>query len=191
MNRQLLSLVLIGIGVVYLIVGCNGTSDKENTPPDPPTPEARWNSWLKLQEVTGRKVLSVTGSQQWINENRSRISMPTKLSFLEQHLVMEEPFLQQMTMITVDHNGKYRVVTKESTLPRVPDGFLDEEASKQWLSEKGYQVNPKSDVPIKKVRPGYRFAPRISRSATVLYGLPEGVTLLIQNGKIYIKMRRT
>ena len=37
---------------------------------------------------------------------------------MEQHLVMEEPFLQQLTIITVDHNGKYRVVAKGFTYPR-------------------------------------------------------------------------
>lgn len=43
---------------------------------------------------------------------------------MEQHSVMEEPFGQQLTIITVNHNGKYRVVAKGFTYPIIEKSIL-------------------------------------------------------------------
>ena len=55
---------------------------------------------------------------------------------------MEEPFLQQPTIITVDHNGKYRVVARGFTYPSEPQwpGFRNEKRSIDWLKAHGYQL---------------------------------------------------
>lgn len=188
--------IITAVMLITLIIGCDPPkpSSEPRTPEpssEPRTPEADWNFWLKLQEETGRKVLSVTESEQWINENRSKISMPTKLSFMEQHLVMEEPFLQQMTIITVDHNSKYRIVAKGFDYPPPPSdpptGFLDENESKNWLKTHGYQLVKITDgYTIKKKSPGININITLQGSGTAMNTLMEGVTVMHQNGRIYI-----
>ena len=148
MNGQILSLVLIGISVAYLIVGCSVTPeqqpDKDNasqvkeTPQDPVDDEDNSKGWQGISTEGSRRV----------DENKSD-----------------------------EHNDSSQIV---------PDGYLNEEKSLQWLSENGYQVNPKSDVPIKKEIPGYSYGPKLPVTGTMVQGLPEGVTVLYQNGKIYI-----
>ena len=175
--------------LITLIIGCD--PPKHSSEPSR-TPEADWNFWLKLQEETGRKVLSVTESEQWIKDNRSKISMPAKLSFLEQHFVMEEPFLQQMTIITVDHNSKYRIVAKGFDYPPLPPdpptGFLDENESKNWLKTHGYQLVKITDgYAIRKKEPGLDINMTLKGRGTSTIRLREGVTVMYQNGKIHIK----
>lgn len=78
-----------------------------------PPPGAKWNSWVKDMGKRGYKVLSVAESDQWIKDIGSAISMPEKLSFLEQDSVLPKAFPQHDNIVTVDHNGKYRVIGKK------------------------------------------------------------------------------
>ena len=175
--------IITTVIIIAFIASCNPPPG-----PPPPSPEVMWNSWLKLQKGVGRKVLSGTESEQWIKDNRSKISMPAKLSFMEQHLVMEEPFLQQLTIITVDHNGKYRVVAKGFTYPSPPPGYLDEKESIQWLKTHGYQLVKIIDgYAVKKKSPGLDINMTFKGSGTSTSTLREGVTVMYQNGKIRIK----
>lgn len=200
MNRQLLSLVLIGLCVVCLIVGCNpppgrqsnrGNSPQVPTPQDPVNDKNFWNISVEAWEAAGFKVLSVTESEQWIK--RKNISIPTgKFSVGDIHILEPNVFL------TIDYNGKFRIKTigLDNSLPRpVPDGYLNEKDSEQWLSNNGYEVEKTtSELRIKKERPGYRFTPTIKHSGAInpmhVVGLPEGVTLLYQNGNIYISDKK-
>ncbi len=180
--------IIATVLIILFIASC-----EPPPPPGPsePTPEQQWNFWLTLQEETGRKVLSVSESQQWINENSGKIAMPDSLSFMEQHLVLEEPFLQQITIITVDHNSKKRVVANgfdyPSPPPYPPTGFLDEIESKNWLKTHGYQLVKITDgYMIKKKSPGVNINMTLKGSGTAITGLLEGVNLMHQNGKIFI-----
>ena len=152
MNGRLLSLVLIGISVAYLIVGCNvgpeqqpdknNSSQVKKTPQDPVDDENNGKGWQGI---------SIEGEgPRRVDENKSG-----------------------------EHNDGSQIV---------PDGYLNEEKSLQWLSENGYQVNPKSDVPVKKEVPGYSYGPimPVPVTGTARQRLREGVTMLYQNGKIYI-----
>lgn len=71
--------------------------------------------------------------------------------------------------------------------PSTPDGYLDEEASRQWLEKHGYQLVKITDGHrIKKESPGVSIDNKLLGSGTSLIGLLEGVTVMHQNGKIYI-----
>ena len=72
--------IIATVLIFTLIVSCD---QPPGGPIPPPTPEVKWNSWLQLQKELGRKVLSGTESEEWIKENHSKISMPSKLSFME------------------------------------------------------------------------------------------------------------
>ncbi len=87
--------------IIGVIVGCE------------PTPKAQWDFWVEDKEKRGYKVLSVTESEQWIKDIGSAISMPEKLSFLEQDSVLPKAFPQHDNIVTVDHNNKYRVIGKK------------------------------------------------------------------------------
>ena len=93
--------MVVTIMIIAFIVGCE------------PTPKAKWDSWVEDKEKLGYKVLSVTKSEQWIKDIGSAISMPEKLSFLEQDSVLPKAFPQHDNIVTVDHNGKYRVIGKK------------------------------------------------------------------------------
>jgi hypothetical protein len=184
------------VASIFLIgTGCEDKTNQTSSEGDqstPPTPEVQWNRWLKLQIELGTfTVLNVSESEKWIEENRSKISMPDTLSFMERHTVMEAPFMQQNTFITVDHNGKYRVVARGFTYPRPPPdpppGFLSEKESKNWLKSHGYQLVTITDgYTIKKKRPGLDINITLKGSGTALNTLMEDVTVMHQNGKIYI-----
>ena len=114
---------------------------------------------------------------------------------MEEHLVAKEPF----TVITVDHNGKYRVATKNIVIflppngndefrhsqPLRPDGFLSERDSISWLKKHGYQVVKLQDrYTVKK-----KDVLNINHPQTLFTTLPEkGVILKYVNGKLYVKI---
>ena len=122
-----MSNIITTVIIIAFIVSCDSSS--ERSPQSPGEMRIAWNSWLKRQERIGLKVLSVTESEQWLKENSFKISMPDNLSFMELHYVKEYPFSLRVTMITVDHNGKYRVVAKNFNYPPqvliVGDKFYD------------------------------------------------------------------
>ena len=139
MNSRIFLLVLIGIGVVCLIVGCNPqpqqqkenhNSDDEVTLPDEHNNDNGW------------KGVSIGGDRRIVPDNT----------------------------------------------PIVPDGYLGEKESLEWLSENGYEVvNTESKFSIKK-EGRIDIEPKIEGATDLKYSreLPEGVTVLYQNGKIYI-----
>lgn len=145
MNARFFSLVLIGISVAYLIVGCQ-------SPPQPQPDKVP----------------------------------PSQVDKTQPALVDDENTSNGWKGISTGE-GRLRAADTESSSV-VPEGFLSEEKSLQWLSKNGYQVNRNSDVPIRKEVPGYKYAPSISgwQTGTMRIGLPEGVSALCQKGKIYI-----
>ncbi len=71
--------------------------------------------------------------------------------------------------------------------PSTPDGYLDEDASRQWLEKHGYQLVKITDGHrIKKESPGVSIDNKLLGSGTSTIKLLEGVTIMRQNGKIYI-----
>ena len=118
--------MVVTIMIFAFIVGCNQQGCNGNG--GSLSPEEKWNFWVDRQTVRDRKVLSVTESEQWIKDNRSKISIPEELSFMEQHPIMVSPFLQKRTIITVDYNGKYRVAATgfhfpEKSILKVDDTY--------------------------------------------------------------------
>ena len=86
----------------------------------------------------------------------------------------------------VSVGGDRRIV--DDNTPIVPDGYLGEKESLEWLSENGYEVvNTKSKFSIKKNK-SIDISPSLKGTTNFKYSyeLPEGVTVLYQNGKIYI-----
>ena len=87
-------------------------------------------------------------------------------------------------------------VTTESpttTPPTTPDGYLDEETSRQWLKKHDYElVEIVGGYKIEKEIPGRPGTVSITikqsgkGSNFINKKLPEGVTVKFQNGKIYI-----
>ena len=154
-----------------------------------------WNIWENLQHKIGRKVLSVTESEQWIEDNRSKISIGnlTELSFLKLEAVW---ISKQIVFITVDHDGNHRV-SKERFNPEPPPngsilpgiGFLGEEESIKWLKNHGYQVvKIANGYTVKKKIPGFNFDNSLKGAGTIIIPLPEGGTLGYEKGKLHIQI---
>ena len=142
-----LLLMLMCLGVVSQIMGCNGT-------PEPKSDNS--------------KSSQVETPQEQVDDEHDGVDVWEGVSI-----------------------GGTRRVNQNQSNPIVPDGYLDEKESLQWLSNNGYEVvNTKSEFSIKKEEPNYNFNPKLSHeNATgVEYRirLPEDVRLLYQNGKIYI-----
>ena len=152
----------------------------------------KWESWLfrlGLYKDLGYEVLSVTASEAWIEKHRDEISIPNQIKFGEPHIVSELPFIG--TMIAVDPNDKRIVI--HTLPPGIPPGpfledHLDEEESKQWLTDNGYQLSKDTDgmLILQKQRPGFRMNRKLG-GKIVGMRLEDGVTLSLINGKIRIK----
>ena len=147
MNRQLLLLMLMCMGVVYQIMGCNGTPEHKSD-----------------------------------NSKSSQVETPPE------QVDDEHDDVDVWEGVSI---GGTRRVNQNQSNPIVPDGYLDEKESLEWLSNNGYEVvNTKSEFSIKKEEPDYYYNPNISQEnatgVTYIRELPERVSLLYQNGKIYI-----
>lgn len=197
--------VIVSICTVTFLFGCD-------TPgPKPPgtnlvTKTEQWEDFVSgHKDVLGYDVLSVSASEAWIEKHTNDIDIPEQIAFGKPYHVtaknstdfLKAPFTSyMMILIAMDPKGNRRVLVRKwnksgNEINKAPDGYLSAEESRQWLSNNGYEVtDTASGIQLKKERPGYRFAPKISsrdaQGATVLYGLPEGVTVLIKNGKIYV-----
>ncbi len=110
--------ILISIGSL----ACNNQSP----PPLPTTsptqqqvsPTQQWVDWVNLQKRIGRTVLDATESRLWLEEHSGKISLPDKIGFMEQHLVIDPSFIG--IIITTDHTGKRRIIARQWPLPEPP-----------------------------------------------------------------------
>ena len=110
------------------------------------TPAEEWAEWVRgKEEVLGYDVLGVVASAQWLAEHRDAISIPEKLDFLENHILTEMPFVLYGIAITADHNGKYRVFSRQWLPSWPPAGFMNEAESIAWLEARGYSVEKTAD----------------------------------------------
>ena len=154
----------------------------------------RWKSWLfrlRLYKDLGYEVRSVTASEAWIEKHRDEISIPNQIEFGETHIVSELPFIG--TMIAVDPNDNRIVIHSLPPIPIPPidpdlPGYLDEEESKQWLTDNGYHLSKDTDGKfiLQKQGPGFRMNRELG-GKIVGMRLEDGVTLSLINGKIRIK----
>ena len=111
----------------------------------------QWADWVNLQERIGRKVVDAAESRLWLEKHSGEISLPEEIGFMEQHLVMEYPFIG--IIITTDHTGKRRIVARQWPLsgpPKEPNfkdiyakthTLLSHSESLNWLRRNGYNVN--------------------------------------------------
>lgn len=137
----LLIVCFLAVGIFLMGIGCN------NNPP-PPSKLKQWESWVDSLKSRDYNVRSVNESQLWLAERPEILT--SDIDFLtEKHVVAEGSII---TIITRDHNGNLRVVTKEWPGP-LPDpwaGFMTTERSIQWLEAQGYQVKKNNEGYILK-----------------------------------------
>ncbi|MDE0088435.1 MAG: hypothetical protein OXU23_22120 [Candidatus Poribacteria bacterium] len=135
---RLLSLCII-IAIITGVSGCK--QQDEVIIVTSPTRLQLWNSWVKDQEKHGLKVLSITETKRWMEDNRSKISMPRRVSFREKYSVKEEPYRERGTIITSDHKGNLRVAAKDFTYPPRPRPPLEKwNAFVERLEKFGFKV---------------------------------------------------
>ena len=131
------------------------------TTPTPMTPAQDWESWVGFYEKIGYTVVDAVESSRWIAEHRNELSLPDNIGFKEDHFVEGEPFIG--IIITTDHTGKHRIITRQ--WPLVSQGsslslvesfkktfrethtLLSHNESLNWLRRNGYDV--------RKVNNGY------------------------------------
>ena len=179
--------LIVAATMLFLYYDNDGKNDVIPQPPPhapPDDKDQQWQDFVSIREAFGYEVLSVAASQKWIEEHSDEISIPNQIAFGETHVVTELPFIG--TVITVDANDKRRVITSilvPPPPPAVPDGYLDEKESLEWLSENGYEVKKTSDgsITIKKhVQTG-------NINDAIQIG---GNSKIVVDGKIYIEDER-
>ena len=193
MKYKIIAMIII----MAFIVSCDGPTPDDRPQQLQPTEEKlqpteeKWNSWLKGK--IGFEVLSAIDSAKWLKEHQSKISMPANLSFTEEHIVVEQPFRNKFTTITVDHNGKYRVLAIGGFIYGLDplDDYLDEKESKQWLTDNDYQLSKDTDggFILQKQRPGFSMNRKLG-GTIIGMSLENGVTLSLIDGKIRIKIKK-
>ena len=195
---------IVPICAVAFLFGCQ---------PPGPTPTERWESDLRVyKDVLGYDVMSVSASEAWIEKYKDDdyIDIPEQIAFGEPYHVaakrpadlLKPPFISyMMILIAMDPKGNRRVLVRErpgneinnsppgNGINNPPDGYLSAGESRQWLSDNGYEVtDTASGFQIKNDSTGYEYGP--IDAATVVGSLPEGVTLIKFNGKIYISDKK-
>ena len=177
----------------------NLSCDSQPPPPPPTTPAQKWVDWVKSQERIGRTVVDATESQLWLAKHSDKVSLPDKIGFMDQHLLMEPDFLIYGVNITVDHNHNYRVIAKEWPLPHEKPGYeppniaslkemgykvLSAEASREWLKENSYHVEKKDKtctITRNYVRPGYSDTSTTSISDSGISSLSVGAMITLDH----------
>lgn len=179
-------LLLVLVTVLFSTMhGCkpNGEGGSGNGGSGSQTPEERWKTWLNLKEQLGHEVLGVGESRRWLEEHRSRISVPAEIGFLERHLVRELPYVAHGVIITADHHGNSRVVAWSWPDPWPPDGFMNEAESLAWLKAQGYQVKKDDDgYTLTKMIESHSHGINIEHSQVTKIG--RGATLVMSNATI-------
>ncbi|RKU06399.1 hypothetical protein C6501_18685 [Candidatus Poribacteria bacterium] len=183
--------------IFIVLIGCQPPEKTQETPGNgDQTQEPTISSvWSYASRTEGYDMLGVQESKEWLNKNKDKFDIPESTDY---RLLMGTglPKFTDAILITKDDDGNIRVGfdREEQVTPKTPkgtqelvfDGYLSAGESRQWLSNNGYEViETTSGIQIKKERPGHSINTKLDGNV-IGYPLPEGRTLIVSNGKIYV-----